>query len=116
MQKARKPRTGTKAEFVRSNPNLTAAELVKLGKQQGVKLTSSYIYNIRSAASAAQPRGVEAELAERMSAPAAAPAPPAQLSQPELASLGEAFMLLLASALDKPVRNIVAEEIRRRLS
>jgi hypothetical protein len=39
---------GSKSNFVRSQPSLSAAELVKLGKSQGIKLTPGHVYNIRA--------------------------------------------------------------------
>jgi hypothetical protein len=39
---------GTKAAFVRSNPNLPAQELVTLAEKQGIPLTVGHVYNIRA--------------------------------------------------------------------
>jgi hypothetical protein len=45
----RKLQLGAKAAFVRSNPNLSAQELVSAAKKQGMALTAGHVYNIRAA-------------------------------------------------------------------
>lgn len=47
---ARKPKAphGSKAAFVRANPDVKAPELVALAKKQGLSLTAGYVYNIRA--------------------------------------------------------------------
>jgi len=54
---ARKPKLpqGAKAAFVRSNPNATAQDLVRLGKKQGITLTAGHVYNIRAGDKKKQP-------------------------------------------------------------
>jgi hypothetical protein len=39
----------SKADFVRANANLSPKEIVKKGKAEGVKLGTSYVYNVRGA-------------------------------------------------------------------
>lgn len=46
--RARAPRSESKAAFVNQHPTIAAAELVKLAAKSGIKLSASYIYNIRS--------------------------------------------------------------------
>ena len=48
---ANKPRFGAKSEFVRSlDPGIAASQVVALGEKQGIKLTTGFVYNIRSGA------------------------------------------------------------------
>lgn len=46
--KAAAAKFGSKSEFVRSNPGLSAPELVALADKQGISLTTSHVYNIRA--------------------------------------------------------------------
>lgn len=107
--------------------NGVGAATAKVAKELGV--TKSAVDKWRQRAgetkapdAPAAPKARAARAAKAPDAPAhpahpgGPPSPGGELSQRELASIGEAFILLLASALDKPVRNIVAEELRRRLS
>ncbi len=103
-KKKGKPRTGTKAEFVRNNPSLTASELVKLGKSHGVALTESYIYNIRSATKANGSTTPPAVNGAALKVPEAA--------LPESERLADKLIASLAGM----VRTIVREEIRRMLA
>lgn len=48
MAKKSKLPFGSKAAFVRANPNIKASDLVKLAKKQGIIMTSGHIYNIRA--------------------------------------------------------------------
>jgi hypothetical protein len=48
MAKKSKVPHGAKAAFVRANPKMAPAELVKQGKKQGLSLTVGHIYNIRA--------------------------------------------------------------------
>jgi hypothetical protein len=48
MAKKSKVPHGAKAAFVRANPKVAPAELVKQGKKQGLSLTVGHIYNIRA--------------------------------------------------------------------
>ncbi len=51
MPKAKTAKTQTKAAFVRSLPaGMPAKEVVKRAKAAGIKLGTSYVYNIRGAA------------------------------------------------------------------
>lgn len=44
-----KPKFGAKSEFVRSlSRDIPAAEVVALAQQRGLKLTTGFVYNIRS--------------------------------------------------------------------
>ena len=44
-----KPRFGAKSEFVRSlDPSIPAGQVVVLAEKQGMKLTTGFVYNIRS--------------------------------------------------------------------
>ena len=46
-----KPRFGAKSEFVRSlDPAIPAGQVVALAERQGIKLTTGFVYNIRSGA------------------------------------------------------------------
>jgi hypothetical protein len=48
-----KPRFGAKSEFVRSlDPAMPAGDVVALAAQRGLKLTTGFVYNIRSGAGA----------------------------------------------------------------
>lgn len=49
------PRSSSKAAFVRSHLGFSNEEIVKLAKQQGMKLAVGYIYNIRSGAKGSSP-------------------------------------------------------------
>lgn len=77
---------GTKAAFVRANPTVAAPELVKLAAKQGIKLTASHVYSLRSAAKLS--------------------APPAHGPSSNAASIGELLETIADAAL----------EIKRRLS
>src|SRR6476660_4315057 len=48
MASATKPKRGEKTAFIRQHPTMTAAELVAEGKQAGIKLTATQIYNCRA--------------------------------------------------------------------
>lgn len=48
MTKKSKPRSGSKAAFVRANPTASAREIVELGAKQGISLTVGHVYNIRA--------------------------------------------------------------------
>jgi hypothetical protein len=39
---------GTKAAFVRANPNVAAQELVAMAEKQGIPITVGHVYNIRA--------------------------------------------------------------------
>lgn len=41
-------KSGSKSDFVRAQPSLSAPELVALASQKGIKLTTSHVYNIRA--------------------------------------------------------------------
>lgn len=41
-------RLHNKTAFIKAHPTLTAAELVKLGKKQGLTFSDKYVYNIRA--------------------------------------------------------------------
>ncbi len=52
-EKPSKPRFGAKSEFVRSlESTIPAAEVVALAEKRGLKLTTAFVYNIRSASNA----------------------------------------------------------------
>jgi hypothetical protein len=48
MARKSKQPLGSKAAFVRANPDATAREVVELGEQQGISLTVGHVYNIRA--------------------------------------------------------------------
>ncbi len=49
MAARKKPAKGTKAAFIRANPNLTPAEMAEKAKKQGLVLSIQHIYAARSA-------------------------------------------------------------------
>ena len=52
----RTKRTFNKSAFVRSLPGITAGEVVKKAKAQGITLSDKYVYNIRAKAKASTGR------------------------------------------------------------
>jgi hypothetical protein len=50
-ESSQKPKFGAKSDFVRSlDPALPAGQVVALAQQRGLKLTTGFVYNIRSTA------------------------------------------------------------------
>jgi hypothetical protein len=43
-----KPKRGEKAGFIRQHPDLKASEVVEAAKKQGLKLTTTLVYNVRA--------------------------------------------------------------------
>jgi hypothetical protein len=48
MQRKKKLAFGAKTEFVKANPNLSAAEVVKKAAESGITMTVNHVYNVRS--------------------------------------------------------------------
>lgn len=44
-----KTQPGIKGEFIRKHPNKSVAEIIELGKQAGIPIKASFVYNVRSA-------------------------------------------------------------------
>lgn len=103
---------GSKRAFIEAHPELSAKDLVKLGKEQGVVFTDTYVYNVRSVGKG-NPTKRGKPKKKRGRVVASVPLPPGRVKRSPVTSR---FVEALSEILAPMVSELVTSEIRKRLA